>query len=245
MSREDLSIRTKDGDCRTSVFTPSGAGAWPAVIFYMDGLAIRPTLHAMAQRIADFGYVVLLPDMFYRAGPYEPMVPADVFAGKSATSFADFMGSICTQRVVGDAGAFIAYLDTRKDVAGKKIGAHGYCMGGGLALATAAGFPDRIAAAASFHGGGLATDDPKSPHLLFEKIKAFVYVAAADNDPYYTPDMAARTVGALMAAHVPHAHELYKDAQHGWTMADFPIYRREDSERHFEALRALYAEHLR
>lgn len=246
MAREDISIQTKDGACRSFVFTPGGAGPWPAVIFFMDGLAIRPILFEMAQRIADFGYVVLLPDMFYRAGPYEPLDPKAVFAsGNIRGAIGHLMGSTNNQRAGEDAGAFIAYLDTRSDVAGKKIGCHGYCMGGAIALTAAAMYPDRIAAAATFHAGNLATDDALSPHLKFSEIKAAVYIGAADNDGIYPPAMAAKTIEALMNAHVAYQHDLYKDAAHGWTMADFPIYRREDSERHFEELRALYGAHLR
>ena len=128
---------------------------------------------------------------------------------------------------------------------GPKVGAHGYCMGGGLALAMAAAHPDRIAAVASFHGGGLATEDPMSPHLQFGKIKAVVYIAAADSDPYYTSDMAATAVKALMDGHVAHKHELYKGALHGWTKPDFPVYKADDAERHFEELNALYGKYLR
>jgi carboxymethylenebutenolidase len=247
MAREDISIQTKDGACPTSVFTPSsGAGPWPAVIFVMDGFGIRPVLRDMAQRIADWGYVVLLPCMYYRHGPYEEMKPAEVFAsGKIMEIIMPLIGSTDARRAGEDASAFLAYLDTRKDIAGKKVGAHGYCMGGALALGVAAAQPDRIAAVATFHGGSLAMDDPKSPHLLIEKIKAFVLIAAADNDPYYDGAMAAKVTQTLMDHHVAHRHELYKDAMHGWTMADFPIYKKDDSERHFAELRTLYDAHLR
>lgn len=246
MPREDVSIRTNDGACASSVFTPSsGAGPWPAVIMFMDAFAIRPMLRQMAQRIADFGYVVLLPDMFYRHGAYGEMNPTEVFtSGKLMEVIGPLMGSIDAKRAGEDTGAFLAYLDTRKDVRGEKVGAHGYCMGGSLAIGAGAAHPDRIAAIASFHGGGLAADGPMSPHLLFDRIKGFVYIAAADNDPYYTGEMAATVTRALMDNHIAHRHELYKDALHGWTMADFPIYKIDDSERHFEELRALYGAHL-
>jgi carboxymethylenebutenolidase len=245
MPREDVSIRTKDGECRTSVYTPAGNGPWPAVIFYMDAFAIRPMLHQMAQRIADFGYVVLLPDQFYRHGPYAEMKPKEIFAGDMMAALAPFIKIIDTKRAAEDAGALLAYLDTRGDVLGKKVGAHGYCMGGSWALAAAAAHPDRIAAVATFHGGHIATESPLSPHLQFDKIKAFVYIAAADKDGSYPPDMAAQVVKALVAGSVAHKHELYKDALHGWTMADFPVYKKDDSERHFEELRTLYDKHLR
>jgi carboxymethylenebutenolidase len=247
MPHEDISIKTKAGVCPTSVFTPSsGVGPWPAIIFVMDGMGIRPILREMAQRMADWGYVVLLPDFFYRFGPYEALKPAEVFASDRVLEIImPLIESTDGQRAAEDATALFAYLGTRKDVAGKKVGAHGYCMGGGLALNIAGAHPDRVAAVASFHGGSLAIDSPISPHLAFSKISGFVYIAAADDDPYYDANMAAKVTQALMQHHVAHKHELYKGAMHGWTMADFPIYSRDDSERHFEELRALYDAHLR
>ena len=133
MRHEQVSIRTGDGDCPAHVFTPAGTGRWPAAIFYMDGLGIRPTLFTMGQRLADAGYVVLLPDLFYRAGPYEPLEPKKVFAtGDVRSALAHLLASIDNRRAAEDTEAFLAYLDTRSDVAGKKIGTTGYCMGGGM-----------------------------------------------------------------------------------------------------------------
>lgn len=245
MPQEEISIRTADGECPTYVLTPEGKGPWPAVIFFMDGLAIRPPLVQMAQRLANLGYVTLLPDMFYRAGRYEPLDPKAVFAsGDVRKSIAHLFGSTDNRRATQDTAAFIAYLDTRKDVLGKKIGTTGYCMGGGISLTVAGTYPDRIAAAASFHGGNLATDSELSPHLLAPSIKARVYVAGADNDNSYPPEMAARLEKALDDAGVKHKCEIYEGALHGWTMTDFPIYNEEAAERHWRELEKLYAETL-
>jgi carboxymethylenebutenolidase len=246
MSREQISIRTEDGDCRAWVFTPQGSGPWPAVIFYMDGLAIRPALLDMGQRMADRGYVVLLPDLFYRAGLYEPLDPEAVFAmANPRDAIGPLMDSTDTAKAAEDTAAFIAYLDTRKDIAGRKIGTTGYCMGGGMALAAAAAYPDRIAAAASFHGGRLATDSPLSPHLQAPKIKATVYVAGADKDAHYPPEEAARLDNALTEAGVTHRCEIYEGALHGWTQTDFPIYNAEADARHWRELSALFDGALR
>src|SRR5689334_5834180 len=126
MSHEQVSIRTRDGECPAHVFTPAGAGPWPAVIFYMDGLGIRPTLVAMGQRLADAGYVVLLPDLFYRAGPYEPLEPKKVFAMADVrAALAHLFAAIDNRRAAADTAAFLAYLDTRGDIAGKRIGTTG------------------------------------------------------------------------------------------------------------------------
>jgi carboxymethylenebutenolidase len=242
VSREQIQIRTPDGTCRTAVFKPDGAGRWPAVIFYMDGLGIRPVLHDMCDRIARDGYVVLLPDMFYRAGPYDPMDPKAVFAmGDFRKALGHLFGSTDNRRAAADTAAFLAHLDARSDVLGRKVGTTGYCMGGGMSLFAAGTHPDRIAAAASFHGGNLATDAPESPHRLASKIRGFVYVAGADKDNSYPPEMHERLEQALADAGVPHRCEIYPDALHGWTMADFPIYNADAAERHFDELRRLFS----
>ena len=242
MSHERLSVTTGDGECPVHLFTPdSGAGPWPAVIFCMDGLAIRPALFTMAQRMADGGYVVLLPDLFYRAGPYAPLDPAEVFAmGNVREALGHLLGSTDNRRAAADAAAFIALIDARDDVAGKAIGVTGYCMGGGIALTIAAAYPDRIAAAASFHGGNLATDAETSPHRLAPQMKARVYVAGADQDAHYPPEMNARLDAALSEAGVDHRCEIYEGALHGWTMADFPVYNPEAAARHWRELFALF-----
>jgi carboxymethylenebutenolidase len=245
MHRQQVEIDTRDGRCRTSIFTPGGPGRWPAMIFYMDGLGIRPVLGKMCERIAGFGYVVMLPDMFYRAGPYEPLDPKAVFAmGDIRKALAHLFGSTDNQRAAQDTAAFLAHLDARTDVLGTKVGTTGYCMGGAMSLTAAGTYPDRIAAAASFHGGNLASDSPMSPHLLAPKMRGFVYVAGADQDNSYPPEMHARLEQALSDAGVPHRCEIYPGALHGWTMADFPIYKEDAAERHFSELRTLFAKWL-
>jgi carboxymethylenebutenolidase len=237
MAHEQLSIRTSDGDCPAHVFTPAGDGPWPAVIFYMDGLGIRPTLFDMGQRLADGGYVVLLPDLYYRAGPYEPLEPKKVFAsGDVMAAIGHLFSSTDNGRAAKDSEAFLAYLDTRADVAGRKVGTTGYCMGGAISLTAAGTYPDRIGAAASFHGGNLAIDSDLSPHWLAPKMKARVYVAGADQDGFYPPEMAERLETALSEAGVDHVCEIYPGALHGWTMADFPVYDEAAAERHWRAL---------
>ncbi len=243
--REQIDIRTRDGVCPASVFRPEGSGPWPAVIFYMDGLAIRPTLFDMGERLARLGYVVLLPDLFYRAGPYEALNPTTVFAtGDARKAIGHLMATTNNEAAAQDTEAFLAYLDTRGDVAGKKVGTTGYCMGGGMSLTAAGTFPDRVAAAASFHGGNLASDSPMSPHLLAPKIKGVVYVAGADQDKSYPPEMAERLEKALADAKVDHRCEIYPGALHGWTMADFPVYNEAAAERHWHELAALFARTL-
>lgn len=245
MKQEQLSIRTRDGDCRAFLFNPAGTGPWPAAIFYMDGLGIRPALLRMAQRLADSGYVVLLPDLFYRYGTYEPLEPKQVFAtGDVRKAIGHLLSSTDNRRAAEDTEAFIGYLDSRNDIAGRKIGTTGYCMGGGMSLTAAGTYPDRIAAAASFHGGSLATDSDLSPHLLASKMKGQIYVAGADQDNSYPPEMAERLEKALSEAKVPHRCEIYSGALHGWTMTDFPVYNEPAAERHWTELLKLFRDRL-
>lgn len=243
MPSERVDVRTRDGDCPTYVSTPASGGMCPAVIFFMDGGGIRPTVHDMAQRLADAGYVVLLPDLFYRYGPYGPFVPKDVFAGDFRAIVGPLMATTGNDKAAEDTDALLAYLETRSDVAGLRVGAVGFCMGGGMALAAAGAFPDRFAAVASFHGGNLASDAPTSPHLLAPKIAAEIYIAAAENDGSYPLEMAERLERALTEAGVRYTAENYP-AAHGWMKPDFPVYDRVAAERGWRAMLALFDRNL-
>ena len=241
MPHERLTIRTSDGECPCHLFTPAaGDGPWPAVIVYMDAGGIRPAMIDMAQRLAEAGYVVLLPDVFYRYGPYGPFVPKEVFAGDFRAVLGPLMATTDNLKAAEDTGALLAYLDTRGDVAGDRAGAVGFCMGGGMAIAAAGTWPDRFAAAASFHGGRLATDDPASPHLLAPRLGAELYIAAAQDDASYPPDMAERFEAALDQAGVRYRTEIYP-AAHGWMMPDFPVYDHDQAERGWAEMLHLFA----
>jgi carboxymethylenebutenolidase len=244
MPNEHVIIRTRDGDCPCHVMTPAGSGAWPGVIYYMDAGGVRPALADMAQRLADHGYVVLLPDLFYRYGAYGPFVPREVFAGDVRAILGPLMATTGNDKAAEDTGALLAYLDTRGDVAGSKLGAVGFCMGGGMALAAAGTYPERFAAVASFHGGNLATDAPASPHLLAPKLEAEVYIAAAENDRSYPAEMAARLETALAEAGVRYSTEIYP-AAHGWMKPDFPVYDHAAAERGWVQMLALFDRTLR
>jgi carboxymethylenebutenolidase len=245
MSQQQVGIQTKDGMCKASVLTPEGKGQWPAVIFYMDGFGIRPAMVEMADHIAKQGYVVLLPDLYYRLGAYGPMVPKEVLKGDFRAIMGPMMASTDNHKAAEDTAAFLSYLDSRDDVAGKKVGTVGFCMGGGMAITAAGYYPDRVAAAASFHGGRLATDEPTSPHLVVPKIKAEVYVAGADKDHGYPPEMAQKLEEVLTKAGVRHKSEIYTDKLHGWMKPDMPVFDAEAAERGWKELFALYARTLR
>jgi carboxymethylenebutenolidase len=246
MKQEQVTIDTKDGKCRAWVTTPEGKGPWPAVIVYMDAFGIRGAMLQMANRIAGQGYVVLLPDLFYRFGSYGPFDPKEVFKGGDVRAvLGPMMASTDNHKAAEDTAAFLKYLDGRGDVAGKKIGTVGFCMGGGMALTAAAYYPDRVAAAASFHGGRLANDAPTSPHLLVSKIKGEVYVAGADKDQGYPPEMAKRLEEALTDAGVRFKSEIYEGKLHGWMKPDMPVFDAAAAERGWRELFALFARNLR
>jgi carboxymethylenebutenolidase len=243
VSNEQITIRTRDGECPAHVMTPDGDRPWPAIIFYMDGGGIRPAVIEMAQRLAGAGYVVLLPDLFYRYGAYGPFVPKEVFAGDFRAILGPLMATTDNLKAAEDTGAFLDYLGTRGDVAGRKVGAVGFCMGGGMALASAGTYPDRFGAVASFHGGNLANDAATSPHLFAPKLKAEVYIAAAENDRGYPLDMAERFEKALAQAGVCYRAETYP-AAHGWMKPDFPVYDHAAAERGWVEMLALFGRTL-
>ncbi|MDB5448347.1 MAG: Dienelactone hydrolase [Phenylobacterium sp.] len=248
MSRQDVSIPTPDGEARAFAFTPEeGAGPWPAVILYMDALAIRPAMFDMAERLAADGYYVLLPDMFWRVAPYAPMNPAEVFSNpdKRAELFEKFIKSTSAEKSMQDTGAFLDWLAKQPKAKADKVGVTGYCMGGGMALRAAGSFPDRVAAAGAFHAGNVATDAADSPHLVAPKIKAKVLVAGADEDAGFDDAQCARLDKALKDAGVNAEVTIYRGAKHGYAPTDMPVYDRDAAERHWRELLALFGETLK
>ena len=245
MPRLEVSIRTHDGTCPASLFTPErGQAPWPGVIFFMDGLGIRPVMWEMGQRLADGGYLVLLPDLYYRTGPYAPMVAAEVLADPSRReALMKLVRGLDRDRKVADAGAFIEFLSSRPEVKGERFGATGYCMGGNASLTAAGAFPDRFAAAASFHGGHLATEEPDSPHLFLGKLRGRVYVAGAVEDASFPDEQKDRLERTLSEAGVDHLVETYP-ARHGFAVRDLPVFDAAAAERHWDALFRLLRETL-
>ncbi len=239
MPHERVTIATCDGDCPTHVFTPAEQQESPAVIFYMDAGGIRPAVLRMAERLANAGYVVLLPDLFYRYGPYGPFDPKEVFEGDVRAILGPLMATTGNAKAAEDTEALLAYLDTRSDVSGK-AGAVGFCMGGGMAIAAAGTWPDSFAAVASFHGGNLATDAIDSPHTYAPRLTAELYIAVADADKSYPPAMAKRLEAALEQAGVRYRTETYLGAAHGWMKSDFPVYDATAAERGWQEMLAFF-----
>jgi carboxymethylenebutenolidase len=245
MSRAEVTITTPDGGCAATLHTPDGAGPWPAVILYPDAGGVRETFRAMADRLSGLGYAVLLPDVYYRAGGFEPFDMDTVFTDPGErTRLMGLAVSLTNEDVAGDAGAFLEFLAARPEVTGAGVGTTGYCMGGRISMLVAGSHPDRVAAAASFHGGRIAVeDDPTSPHLLAANIRATVYVGGAENDGSYTPEQAALLEEALTAAGVEHTLEMYP-AAHGFAVPDNPPFDKDAAERHWAAMESLYASAL-
>ena len=237
MPQTRIELKTEDGTCPVHTFRPDGQGALPGVILFMDGVGIRPALFQMGERLASAGFHVLLPDLFYRAGPYAPMNAKTVFADPEQRKnlAAKFLSTTTVANVMRDTKAFLAHLASLPDVRQPKVGVTGYCLGGRMALAAAGTFPDRVAAAASYHGAQLASDAPDSPHLLAPTIKARVYVAGAVEDASFPEAQKARLEAALMEAHVEHVIETWP-AKHGWVPTDMPTHDPACAERHWTTL---------
>lgn len=241
-----LTIPTPDGDCAATLHTPEGSGPWPAVVLYVDAGGVRATMRAAADRLAGLGYAVLLPDVYHRTPDWQPFDMATVFADPDER--ARLMGlakGVTAEMYRSDADALLAALAARPEVRGDRVGTTGYCMGGRASLIVAAHRPDRVAAAASFHGGGIAkADDPDSPHHRAGDLAARVYVAGAVEDGGFTDDDRALLVEALTEAGVEHTVETYP-AHHGFAVPDNATHDAAAEERHWAALEELYGAVLR
>jgi carboxymethylenebutenolidase len=247
MGMSEIAIDCRDGACRSFVYRPpSGGGPWPAVLVFMDGIGIRPAMLAVGERLATHGYVVLLPDLFYRSGPYEPMNARTVFAdpGQRKVLMEKFFARATPANVMSDTAAFLDWLAAEPDVRSGPIGTTGYCLGGFMSLTAAGTFPDRIAATACYHPSRLATDAPDSPHLLAPSMRSRVYVAGAMEDQSLTDEMKQRLERSLTEAGVDHTIETYP-ARHGFVPSDTPAYDPAAAERHWQTLLVLFEATLR
>ena len=243
----DIMIETADGQCRSWFFRPAeGDGPWPGVMLFMDAIGIRPAKFEMAQALADMGYVVLLPDLFYRLAPYEPCDESRFGSDTDYTTeyLVTFAGHVTGENVARDAPAFIDTLAAHSDVCGDRFGCTGYCMGGGVAMVVAGAEPERIAAAASFHGGGLVTRSPFSPHLFASKMKGRLYVALAVDDPFCSDRQKQMLEQALKDAGVDFRMETYDGCHHGFAIPGGDAFSPGGYERHWAALRHLFGETL-
>lgn len=240
-TKRDIQITTADGVCTAGLFGPDTAKA--GVILYMDAFGPRPALDTMAERLAGHGYAVLVPDLFYRAGPYGPFDAKTAFSEeKSRTELRALIGGTTQEMTMRDTGAFIEAL-AKAGVSGA-IGAVGYCMGGSRAINGAAAHPDRILAAASFHGGNLAGEAPDSPHRNAARLKGRIYVGSAGVDGSFPPEQSALLAETLRSAGVDHIIENYVGMGHGWCVPDHGVYTEAGAARHWRRLAMLFEETL-
>jgi carboxymethylenebutenolidase len=246
MSRDEIEIKTDDGTCPASVFRPVGKGPWPGVLMFMDGLGYRPAMFEIAEKIAERDYIVLLPDLFYRVGPYEPADPKKLFSDEALRGewFKKMRTAVDQQKTMGDTRAFLDCLTAQPDIISPLVGTVGYCMGAGFSLSAAGFYPEHVAACAGFHPGGIATEDPTSPHLLAPKMKARIYIGGATDDATFPDEMKKRLDDALTDAHLAHIVATYP-ARHGWVPSDTPVHDPEQTERHYQALFSLFDQTLK
>ena len=241
VTESDVNVTTPDGvaDC---YFVHPASGTAPGVLIWPDIFGLRPAFRQMGKRLAESGYSVLVVNPFYRTKK------APTAADGAATPIDQVMPlarTLSERTHMSDAKAFVAWLDGQSSVAkGRKIGTQGYCMGGPIAFRTAAAVPERIGAVASFHGGGLVTDQPNSPHLQAATSKAQFLIAIAANDDARSPNDKTVMKDSFAKANLPAEIEVYADAAHGWCPPDSHVYNEPQAEKAWSRLLVLYGKAL-
>ena len=240
MNGSTIDVPAPGGVADCYLTKPADDGAHPGVLFMMDAIGLRPRIEEMADRIAAQGYVVLAPNVFYRAGRAPLWETPDLHDPDSRATFyrtlGPLMGALTPAAVAADGGA---YLDLLGEFTDGPVGVTGYCFGGWLGWTVAAAHPGRVAAIGGFHTGRMVTDDEDSAHLLAPRIRGVVYWGHADQDPSMSADNIVALDQAMDDAGVRHTTEVYEGAQHGYTMSDMGAYNEAAAERHFKALFAL------
>lgn len=245
MTQRPLRIETADGVCTAALCVPAGKGPWPAVISYPDAAGLRDVARTMGERLSELGYVVMVPDYYYRLGHYDPIDIRTAFSTKeTAAKVMGMMQGYTAGMLTRDANSFVDYLDSLPEKKPGGVGTTGYCFGGRLSMLTAANLGERIAAAASFHGGNLAkADDADSPHHKARTIRAAVYVAGAVDDRSFPDEQKSLLRRSLSDAGVDHVIETY-DAPHGFAVLDNGHYDEAAAERHWMAMEKFFGSKL-
>lgn len=242
---EEMDIKTGDGATHAWSYR-GGPGTRSAVLLYTDAFGVRPSMHEVAKRLSGLGYFVLLPNVFYRAGEYPSFDIKTVWSVASERErLMSLIHSLTPERVATDGAAYLDTIAARPEVRKDRLGIVGYCMGGRMSFLTAGQHPERVRAAASFHGGGLVSDRPDSPHLLAGRVRASLYFGVADSDASCTPAHQGTLAGALGAAHLDYRIELYQGKKHGFAVPDHAAAHDPDAEaRHWRRLEAFFGETL-
>jgi carboxymethylenebutenolidase len=245
MIEEAIEIRTADGTVDGLLYKEEGQRR-PGVIHLTDIGGIRKSHRDMAKRLAEKGYTVLMPNMFYRTTK-PPVIDITIGMGDERTMkrFGELRAPLTPEAVERDATAYVNFLSGHSAASAGSIGVVGYCFTGAFAMRTAAAMPGRVAAVASFHGGGLYTDEPTSPHLVLPRIKARLYFGHATKDRSMPAEAIEKFDRALAAWGGKYQSEIYDGAFHGWTTADAPVYNQPQAERAFEKLTELFASTLK
>jgi len=241
VTEADVNVTTPDGTC-DAYFVHPASGTAPGVLVWPDIFGLRPAMRQMGKRLAESGYAVLVVNPFYRV---KKAPTADAGAATPIPQLMPLAQALSETTNTTDAKAFIAWLDQQPSVAkNRKVGTQGYCMGGPLAFRTAAAVSDRVGAVASFHGGGLVTQNPNSPHLLAAKSKAQFLVAVAANDDRNAPNDKIVLKETFEKANLPAEIEVYAGAAHGWCPPDTTVYNEPQAEKAWSRLLALYGKAL-
>lgn len=244
MRGHELTLATPDGPMLAYEVAPATTeGKRGAVLFFMDGLGYRPALFAMADRLADAGYRVLLPDLYHRLGERVHFDPAWMTIPEKVGEIRKTIGSLTADMVMSDVAAALDALASRADVDPSRIGAVGYCMGGRNAFVAATRFPTRLRATASIHPGGVVTADPASPHLAAARSEARMYFGIAKDDVFFTREQADAFEAQLASLGKRFQIEHYA-ARHGWAVPDTPVHDPAEAERHWRAVLALFRAEL-
>jgi Dienelactone hydrolase and related enzymes len=243
---KDVNVPMASGVSDSVLFYPESKGPWPGVLVWTDILGLRPVFRELGRRLAAEGYVVLVPNPFYRNAK-APIVDGsfDFSKPEDRAKVMPMAAALTAEANINDAKSYVAFLDQQSQTDKKKrMGVQGYCMGGPLTFRTAATQADRIGAAATFHGGGLVTDKPESPHLLIPKMKGEVLCCVADNDDKRDPSAKDKLKEAFAAAHLKATVEVYEGCNHGWTVRGSQVYNEAGAERAWAELTAVYKRNL-
>jgi len=242
---KDVDVKTADGVADAALYYPAGKGTWPAVLIWCDFLSLRPVFREMGRRLAGAGYVVLVPNFYYRSKKAPVFDGAFNFASaEDRAKLTPMRQALTNEAVEKDAAAYVAFLDAQPQTdRKKKIGVQGYCMGGPLTVRTAAVSPTRVGAAATFHSGALVTADPSSPHLLIPKTKAAYLIATAQNDDKQRPTEKDELKKLFADQKLKATVEVYA-ADHGWCVRGGPAYNEAEAERAWAELLKLYKANL-
>jgi carboxymethylenebutenolidase len=240
LMEQEIEVNAPDGSMTTWIYHPAHDGPHPVILYLMDAPGVRPGLREMAARLASAGYYVMLPNLYYRSGPYRELTRSD----EDMHRMGDLMKTVTRANIIGDAEALLKVADADPAASSGPIGTVGFCMSGGLVIALAKAMPDRVKAVASIHGAWLVLDDEDSPHRGLQSVTAEVYMAWCDKDETAPAETIPVMRQALEKAGVSHTIDFLTEALHGYAPPGSPRYNRDASELHWERVHSLFRRNL-